>query len=67
MKRYIIKSESGAHYGTCNLGDGLTEKAAWEDAFGPKPWTKWQKQSAKKGWCVAEEMEEGEPVSYSGH
>jgi hypothetical protein len=67
MKRYIIKSESGVHNGTCNQGDGITEKAAWECALGPKPWSDWQKKCAKKYWCVAEEMEEGEPVSYSGH
>jgi hypothetical protein len=62
--QYIIKAESGIS-GTCNLGDGKTEKAAWEDAFGSKPWTDSQKRSAKKAWCV--KIESAEPVSYSGH
>jgi hypothetical protein len=48
--QYIIKAESGIS-GICNLGEGLSEKAAWEDAFGPKPWTDYQKRSAKKCWC----------------
>jgi hypothetical protein len=64
MKRYIIKTESGIS-GLCNLGDGPTEKAAWEDAYGPKPWTDSTKKAAKKAWCVVEDVE-GE-VSYSGH
>lgn len=62
-KRFVIKAVSGIS-GNCNLGDGATEKEAWEDAFGPKPWTSWTKQSAKKAWC--EETEE-EWVDYSGH
>jgi hypothetical protein len=62
--QYIIKTESGIS-GICNLGEGLSEKAAWEDAFGPKPWTDYQKRSAKKCWC--EKVESDEPVSYSGH
>ena len=62
--RYIIKTQSGIS-GLCNLGDGQTEKAAWEDAFGPKPWTPYQKQQAKKAWCVKEEVDG--PVDYSGH
>jgi len=66
MKRYIVQAESGIS-GTCNLGDGETAKAAWEDAFGPKPWTDYQKKSAKKAWITEVEMEKDEPVSYSGH
>jgi hypothetical protein len=63
--RYIIKTISGLHSGTCNLGDGPTEKAAWEDAFGPKPWCDNRKRHAKKAWCV--KVDSDEPVSYSGH
>jgi hypothetical protein len=62
--QYIIKAESGIS-GLCNLGDGITEKAAWTDAFGPKPWSDSTKRFAKKAWCV--KIESDEPVSYSGH
>ena len=62
--QYIIKAESGIS-GLCNLGNGPTEKAAWEDAFGPKPWSNYQKRAAKRAWCV--KVESDEPVSYSGH
>lgn len=65
-KRYIITGESGIS-GTCNLGDGDSAAAAWEDALGPKPWSDYTKRTAKKCWVREEEMEEGEPVSYSGH
>ena len=63
--RYIIKTQSSLHSGTCNLGDGETEKAAWADAFGPKPWSDYAKRNAKKAWCV--KIESDEPVSYSGY
>jgi hypothetical protein len=62
-KRFVIKAVSGIS-GNCNLGDGATEKAAWEDAFGPKPWTPYTKRAAKQAWC--EETEE-EWIDYSGH
>lgn len=61
---YIIKTVSGIQ-GTCNLGDGPTEKAAWLDAFGPKPWSDYTKKTAKKCWV--EKVESDEPVSYSGY
>jgi hypothetical protein len=63
--RYIIKTKSGVHSGTCNLGDAATEKEAWEDAFGPKPWDEFAKRSAKKAWC--EKVDSDEPVSYTGN
>lgn len=63
--RYIIKTTSGVHGGTCNLGDAATEKLAWEDAYGPKPWSDSTKRSAKKAWC--EKVDSDEPVSYTGH
>lgn len=62
--QYIIKAESGIS-GLCNLGDGKTEKEAWLDAFGPKPWSDYTKRCAKRAWCV--KVESDEPVSYSGH
>jgi hypothetical protein len=63
--KYIIKTESTFAGRTCNLGDGETEKAAWVDAFGPKPWSDYAKRNAKKAWCV--KIESDEPVSYSGY
>lgn len=62
--KYIIKTVSGIS-GTCNLGDGATEKAAWEDAFGPKPWTPYVKKIAKRAW-VEKSTDDG-PVDYSGN
>jgi hypothetical protein len=63
--KYIIKGQSGINcLRYCNLGDGPTEKAAWEAAFGPKPWTDYQKKTAKKCWCV--KVDSDEPVNYSG-
>ena len=54
--KFIIESQSGIQ-GTCLQGEGETEQQAWEDAFGPKPWTKWQKKCAKNSWSreVSEE------------
>jgi hypothetical protein len=66
MKRYIITKES-AISGTCNIGDGPTPAAAWVDAFGPKPWDEFAKRAAKNAWVREVEMDENEPVSYSGH
>ena len=63
-KHYVIKKTSGIA-GVCNLGEGPTKQAAWEDAFGPKPWTPYQKKSAKDAWC--EEVSAEETVSYHGH
>ena len=61
---YVIESASAARVGgTCTLGQGPTEKAAWEDAIGPKPWTSWQKKTALRAWC--RKLEEGEEVSYN--
>ena len=59
---YVIKAVSSIS-GNCTLGDGLTEKEAWEDAYGPRPWSDCQKKSAKKAWC--EEIESKEDIRYS--
>lgn len=64
MKKYVIKKVSGIS-GNCNLGEGSTKSAAWEDAFGPKPWTPFVKKMAKDAWV--EEVGADEEVSYSGH
>lgn len=49
MNLFIIEAESGIS-GTCLLGQGSTLEAAWIDAYGPKPWTPYQKACAKKAW-----------------
>jgi len=49
--KFIIESESGARFGNCILGEGKNEMEAWEDAFGPKPWTPYIIKCAKKAWC----------------
>jgi hypothetical protein len=64
IMQYVIKSESGIS-GTCNLGDGPTEKAAWLDAFGPVPWTDYTKRCAKNAWCI--QVESDAPVNYDGN
>jgi len=59
---WVIEAKSGAHYGVCVLGQGETEAAAWIDAIGPKPWTSYQKRSAKAAW--ARQLEDGEEPEY---
>ena len=48
---YVIETPSGAHYGNCTIGSGETEKEAWLDAYGPKPWTPYVKKCAKGAWA----------------
>lgn len=50
-KVFAIVSPS-AISGLCVLGEGSTKSAAWEDAYGPKPWGEFAKRSAKKAWAV---------------
>jgi hypothetical protein len=59
---WVIESESGASYGTNIVGDGKTEEEAWEDAFGPKPWSPSQKQVAKKAWSREITMSEYDEI-----
>lgn len=47
---YVIETVSGARFGNCLIGSGKTEKEAWLDAYGPKPWTPYVKQCAKNAW-----------------
>lgn len=47
MKTFVILKVSGATGKTCLLGEGDSKDAAWEDAYGPKPWTDFSKKSAK--------------------
>lgn len=51
-KKYEIQTTSAVHLGNCVLGRGNTEKEAWEDAYGPKPWSSYVKKSARKAWVV---------------
>ena len=55
--KYIITKESGVHCGSCVLGSGDTKAEALEDAFGPKPWSSYQKKSARDA-CVREVTDE---------
>lgn len=50
MAMFIVEAESGIR-GNCLLGEGRTEAEAWEDAYGPKPWTPYQKKCAKRAWA----------------
>jgi hypothetical protein len=49
-KTYVIETPSGARHGNCLLGHGSTEKEAWEDAYGPKPWSDYVKKCARNAW-----------------
>lgn len=51
MKTFVITKPS-AISGTCILGTGSTKSAAWEDAYGPKPWCPFAKKSAKGADCI---------------
>ena len=35
----------------CIIGEGETKAEAWESAYGPKPWSKFCKQSAREAVC----------------
>ena len=47
---FIIEKPSAISFRNCLLGQGETEKEAWEDAYGPKPWSPYVKKSAKGAW-----------------
>ena len=48
---FIIEAESARAFHTCILGSGETEKEAWQDAYGPKPWTPYIRKCARKAWA----------------
>jgi hypothetical protein len=50
---FVVSKPSGVHAGSCVLGAAKTEESALIDAFGPKPWTAYQKKSARTA-CVRE-------------
>ena len=64
MKVYVIKAESGIQ-GLCNIGAGLTEKAAWLDALGPNPSAQQKQLAKRKYWIAIEEHEALECVHYN--
>jgi hypothetical protein len=66
MKVYIIKAQSGIS-GTCNMGAGLTEKDAWQDALGPDPSPQQKKLAKTKYWVSEEEHDSLECVSFQDH
>jgi hypothetical protein len=61
---FVVSKPSGVHAGFCILGFGPTKAKALEDAYGPKPWSPYNKRSAASA-CVrevtAEELEELQP------
>lgn len=61
--KMIIESESGIA-GTCLLGIGNSESEAWEDAFGPKPWTPSTKRAACKAWVREVNDDEAEELQF---
>ena len=56
--KFIIEAKSGAHFGNCTLGEGKTEREAWEDAYGPKPWPSGVKKMSKVAWSRQVEDED---------
>lgn len=49
---YIIKATcKHESSGVTKLGDGPTEKCAWANVYGPKPWCDITVRLAAKAWC----------------
>lgn len=56
---FAIQAPSAYRMGVnCLLGSGATEAAAWEDAFGPKPWTPSTRKAARNAWATSMTEEE---------
>jgi hypothetical protein len=47
---YVVVKPSAFESRDCVLGQGDSPKEAWEDAYGPKPWSVYVKKSAKGAW-----------------
>jgi hypothetical protein len=45
--KFVVSKQSGIHAGSCILGSGDTKDEALIDAYGPKPWTPYQKRSMR--------------------
>ena len=63
--KYIVSKQSGAHIGSCILGTGDTKEEALVDAFGPRPWSDWNKKSERTSCCREVTDEEFEEIVYS--
>lgn len=49
---YVIEGQSGINqFKKCVIGSGATEKEAWLDALGPKPWSDRSKKLKKIYVC----------------
>ncbi len=49
---WIVLTPSAYRFGVdCYLGRGASKPEALENAFGPKPWSAFQKSSAKRADC----------------
>lgn len=57
---YQIHGTSAIDGRTLVMGEGNTEAEAWEDAVGPKPWTTYQNDLARKFWSTQDIIESGE-------
>lgn len=63
---FIITKQSGVNpFRDCIIGSGETKKDAWEDAYGPKPWSKWNRQSARDADCREVSEEEYHEMLYN--
>ena len=49
------------------LGEGKTKKEAWENSYGPKPWTSWTKKSVRGAWIEETTPAEAERVTGEAH
>jgi len=62
--KFIVSKQSGVHAGSCILGSGDTKEDALIDAYGPKPWSPYNKKSMRDS-CVREvSLEEYERIMY---
>ncbi len=49
------------------LGEGKTKKEAWENSYGPKPWTSWTKKSARGAWIEETTPGDAERITGEAH
>lgn len=62
---FIIESQSGvSSLRNCLLGHGPTESEAWEDAFGPAPYTDYERRAMARAWCREIPDEEADELIY---
>tara|TARA_X000001382_G_scaffold119725_2_gene100757 strand:- start:441 stop:704 length:264 start_codon:yes stop_codon:yes gene_type:complete len=61
-KYYMVMSPNGYP-----LGEGKTKKEAWENSYGPKPWTSWTKKSARGAWIEETTPGDAERITGEAH